>query len=331
MKFYAVKKGRKPGVYRSWEAAKEQVDGYPHAEYKSFTKVTDATDYLNLDQETIKQVFQKGEDSLEQAVAKIQREAHSLKKQSAKAKKDAGASPAVSSSAGQTAAFFATIYTDGGTRNTGNYKGGHVKQTDKAAWAYLIEWEEEGAKKQATAANGEFGATNNKMELTALIEALQKLLELGFNHQSLLFVLDSQYVLNPITKGWLKGWKKRGWKKSTPGEIANLGCWQKLDHLLDQFTNTKFEWTKGHANNRGNEFVDHALNQFMDQMQDKIKRASLKLVLFILAARNNEHDPGKKLIEEITNIVEKLLQPVAILRCINFVKNSFGILLDILR
>ena len=104
--------------------------------------------------------------------------------------------------------FFATIYTDGGTRNTGNFKGGHVRATDKAAWAYLIEWQEDGQQKSVYNSNGEFGATNNKMELTALIEALKKLLELNFNHEPLLFVLDSQYVLNPITKGWLKAGPK---------------------------------------------------------------------------------------------------------------------------
>lgn len=264
MKFYAVRKGRTPGVYRTWEAAKEQVDGFPNAEYKSFAKVTDATEYLNWDQSTIKQVFQKDEDSLEQAIAKVQAESRMLKQKAKTPHKEpqaAGPSEDVGSHK-----FFATTYTDGGTRNTGNYKGGHVKNTDKAAWAYLIEWQNQDQKQSAYDANGEFGATNNKMELTALIEALKKLLELGFNQKPLLFVLDSQYVLNPITKGWLKGWKKRGWKKSSQGAIANLSCWQELDHLLSQFTDTKFEWTKGHANNRGNEFVDHALNEFMDQM-----------------------------------------------------------------
>lgn len=61
-------------------------------------------------------------------------------------------------------------YTDGGTRNTGVYKGGHVKKTDKAAWAYLIEWDDQ----KVHGSGGEYGATNNKMEQTALINALKK-------------------------------------------------------------------------------------------------------------------------------------------------------------
>lgn len=263
MKFYAVKKGRTPGVYRTWDAAKKQVDGFPNAEFKSFSKVTDATDYLDWDQPTIKQVFQKDEDSLEQAIAKIQRASHAVKKKMQVPEHD---KTHVAEIDGISSDYFATIYTDGGTRNTGNFKGGHVKATDKAAWAYLIEWYDNKQKQMAYDSNGEFGATNNKMELTALIEALKKLLQLGFNQQPLLFVLDSQYVLNPIIKGWLKNWKKRGWKKSTSSEIANLACWQELDQLLERFTAAKFEWTKGHANNRGNDFVDHTLNKFMDQM-----------------------------------------------------------------
>ena len=266
MKFYAVKKGHKPGVYRTWDEARKQVEGYSGAEYKSFTKITDAIEYLDWDRKTVHQVFQKDEDSLQKAIAKIQKESRKIKQ-----------NPAIDNTQKVTKAtdqllpadsgnYFATIYTDGGTRNTGNFKGGHVRETDKAAWAYLIEWQDQGHKKSTYDSNGKFGATNNKMELTALIEALKKLLELGFNEKPLLFVLDSQYVLNPITKGWLKNWKKRGWTKSTKGAIANLECWQELEQLLSKFSQTKFEWTKGHANNRGNEFVDHTLNKFMDQM-----------------------------------------------------------------
>ena len=83
MKFYAVKKGRKPGVYRTWEEARKQVEGYSGAEYKSFTKITDATEYLNWDRETVNQVFQKDEDSLQKAIAKIQKESRKIKQNSA--------------------------------------------------------------------------------------------------------------------------------------------------------------------------------------------------------------------------------------------------------
>ncbi|WEV70984.1 ribonuclease H family protein [Lactobacillus sp. ESL0785] len=270
MKFYAVKKGRTPGIYRTWAAAEKQITGFSGAEYKSFTKITDATEYLNWNQETVQEILQPGEDTLQRTIAKIQRASRNIKpeqiKPSPQPHKQLVHKPSQSKPVSKTGSQFATIYTDGGTRNTGNYRGGHVRPTDKAAWAYLIEWQEEGQLQSTYGTNGEFGATNNKMELTALIEALKKLLKLGFNKQKLLFVLDSQYVLKPITEGWLENWKKRGWHKSSKGEIANLAGWQELDNLLGQFTQPQFAWTKGHANNRGNEFVDHTLNKFMDQM-----------------------------------------------------------------
>lgn len=255
MKFYAVKKGRKPGIYRTWDEAKAQVDGFSGAEYKSFTQVTDATDYLNWNKETQGEVIQKSEDNLRNAIDKIVKTNKQISNKTNK--------PVVSNSKSNhqdASDYFATIYTDGGTRNTGVYKGGHVKKTDKAAWAYRIEWDDQ----EVHGAGGEYGATNNKMEQMGFINALQKLLELGFNEKKLLFVLDSQYVLNAINKGWLKGWKKRGWRKSS-GELANKEQWQEIDRLLPQFPNATFSWTKGHANNAGNEFVDHFLNQYMDK------------------------------------------------------------------
>ncbi|MGO2723228.1 MAG: ribonuclease H1 domain-containing protein [Lactobacillus sp.] len=250
MKFYVVKKGRQPGIYRTWPEAKVQVSGYSGAEYKSFTQISDATHYLNWNAETQAAVLAPGEMSLQAAIAKIKQAAVTP-------------APAVSKHSAKPESAV-TIYTDGGTRNTGNYRGGHVRPTDKAAWAYLIEWNQ----RQVSGAGGEYGASNNKMEQTALIEALKKLLALGLAQQELTFVLDSKYVLNAIKLKWLAGWKKRGWKRSN-GPLANVAQWQALDRLLVQFPYTKFEWTKGHANNRGNEYVDHKLNGVMDRMPKK--------------------------------------------------------------
>lgn len=254
MKFYAVKKGRVPGIYRTWDEAKKQVDGYSGAEYKSFTQITDATEYLDWNEKTQGEVLKKDEDTLQNAITKIKQKSLTVKQP---AKKKIAIKKQHTTSTPED--FFAVTYTDGGTRNTGVYKGGHVKKTDKAAWAYLIEWDDQ----EVHGSGGEYGATNNKMEQTALINALKKLIELGFNEKHLLFVLDSQYVLNAINNHWLQGWKKRGWKRSN-GPLKNIPEWQQLDHLLKSFPDSTFEWTKGHANNRGNEFVDHELNRYMD-------------------------------------------------------------------
>ena len=154
-----------------------------------------------------------------------------------------------------------TVYTDGGSRNTGNVAGQHVHHNDKAAWAYRIEMPDQ----LVTDSAGEWGATNNRMEIMAFLRALEQLQQLGQTKTSILFVLDSQYVLNAVTKGWLAGWKRRGWKRSN-GPLVNAELWQAVDHLLPQFTALNYRWTKGHATNQGNVFVDHLLNQTMDQM-----------------------------------------------------------------
>lgn len=252
MKIYAVKKGRVPGVYRNWDETKKQVDGFSGAEYKSFENITDAIDYLGWQEKSREETINIKDDTLENAIEKIK---HNSKKpvKATKNKKTKMQNT-------QSTEYFATTYTDGGTRNTGVYKGGHVKKTDKAAWAYLIEWN--GGSESGS--GGEYGATNNKMEQTALINALKKLIELGFNEKHLLFVLDSKYVLNAINQHWLQGWKKRGWKRSS-GPLKNVPEWKELDRLLQSFPDSTFEWTKGHANNRGNEFVDHKLNEYMDK------------------------------------------------------------------
>ena len=155
------------------------------------------------------------------------------------------------------------VYTDGGSRNTGNVKGGSVKPTDKAAWAYLIV--DKTRNLQLSDSKGEFGATNNQMEITAVLMALRALYKKSLQEEEILLVSDSQYVLNSIQK-WLPGWKKNGWKNASKKEVKNKELWIQIDKALPFFPNIRFEWTKGHANDAGNNFVDELLNETMDKM-----------------------------------------------------------------
>lgn len=233
MKYYAVKKGRITGIYYNWDDTKRQVDGFPGAIYKSFTSMQEAKAFL------------VGEE-VKTPAQNVSRK--TIQTKAAPKKLDLGQ-------------YAAVIYTDGGSRNTGNVAGGHVRQGDKAAWAYLIQLGDQNISDSA----GEFGATNNKMEITALLESLKQLIKLGLNEQKLLFILDSQYVLQAFTKRWIYGWAKRGWTRSA-GELANKELWQEIYRLLPRFKQMNFEWTKGHENNQGNVFVDELLNKTMDRM-----------------------------------------------------------------
>lgn len=225
-KYYAVRRGRNPGIYRSWPECQKQVNGFENARYKSFQTEAEA------------QAFLKATDNYKTKSKSAKKESENLND------------------------YDVVVYTDGGSRNHGNYKGGHVKTTDKAAWAYHIN--DQGQISEGTA--GEFGATNNRMEILALIESIKRLNELKIADKKIIFVLDSQYVLNVITKGWLNGWKRRGYKKADGTAPVNVELWRELDGLLPTIKNKAFSWTKGHAQDEGNNRVDALLNETMDKM-----------------------------------------------------------------
>ena len=216
-KFYAVKKGRKTGIFTTWAECQKQVSGFPKAEFKSFISKQEADNWL-------KEIKSSNEN---------RRKSYSV-----------------------------IVYTDGGSRNHGNKKGVHVKKNDKAAWAYLIKYQ--GSIISDT--DGEYGSTNNRMEIMALKKALLDLKQRELQNEKILVVLDSKYVLDAITKRWLQSWEKNGWKTSAGTGVKNKELWMEISRLLPEFPNLDYQWTKGHANDEGNNLVDELLNKTMDQM-----------------------------------------------------------------
>ncbi|MBQ3276952.1 MAG: ribonuclease HI [Oscillospiraceae bacterium] len=97
---------------------------------------------------------------------------------------------------------------------------------------------------------GEAETTNNRMELTAVLEGLKALKE----PCAVELFSDSQYIVNALNNGWLRDWKRRGWKRRD-GELKNPGLWQELDALLQQHT-VAAHWVKGHADNEYNNRCD---------------------------------------------------------------------------
>ncbi len=98
---------------------------------------------------------------------------------------------------------------------------------------------------------GERETTNNRMELTAVISALQAL---KFPCQVKL-TTDSQYVAKAINEGWLENWKARGWRTAGKAPVKNVDLWQTLDELLI-IHDVQFLWVKGHAGHPENERCD---------------------------------------------------------------------------
>ena len=98
---------------------------------------------------------------------------------------------------------------------------------------------------------GEAQTTNNRMELTALIEALAVLKE----PCEILLCSDSKYVIDGLQKGWAKGWKARGWKKADKSPALNPDPWDRLLTLAQPHT-IRYQWIKGHAGHPENERCD---------------------------------------------------------------------------
>jgi len=97
---------------------------------------------------------------------------------------------------------------------------------------------------------GEMGTTNNRMELTSVISALEALRE----PCAVKLYTDSQYVANAINLGWLDSWQRMGWKRKG-GEVKNPDLWIKLIPLLEKHR-VSFIWIKGHAENTYNNRCD---------------------------------------------------------------------------
>lgn len=102
---------------------------------------------------------------------------------------------------------------------------------------------------------GELGTTNNRMELRAVIEALNLLKR----PCQVVLHTDSQYVQKGISE-WIHGWKKRGWKTASREPVKNVDLWQALDEAQARHQ-IEWRWVKGHAGHVGNERADALANK----------------------------------------------------------------------
>ncbi|MCL2697621.1 MAG: ribonuclease HI [Oscillospiraceae bacterium] len=100
--------------------------------------------------------------------------------------------------------------------------------------------------------------TNNRMELTAVIEALSALRR----PCSVILQTDSRYVADGITKGWAKSWRANNWIKSDKKPALNADLWEKLLELCEMHT-VEFVWVKGHAGHPENERCDELARGFL--------------------------------------------------------------------
>ncbi len=139
------------------------------------------------------------------------------------------------------------IYTDGACR--GN--------PGKGGWGALLRFR--GKEKELY--GGDPATTNNRMELLAVIRALEALKRPGCR---VVLYSDSRYVLSGMTE-WLPGWKARGWKTSAKKPVLNAELWQRLDELAAEH-DIEWRWVKGHSGHPENERADQLANRGIDEL-----------------------------------------------------------------
>ena len=138
------------------------------------------------------------------------------------------------------------IYTDGACRGNPGPGG----------WGALLI----AGKRRKTMHGGEAETTNNRMELTAAIEALNALR----GSRSVLLHTDSKYVMDGINE-WLPNWKKRSWKTANRKPVKNKDLWMALDEAQSRH-DIEWRWVRGHDGNPGNEEADELANRGIDEL-----------------------------------------------------------------
>ena len=108
---------------------------------------------------------------------------------------------------------------------------------------------------------GERATTNNRMELTAVIEALGALKR----PSRVILHTDSQYVMKGITE-WIRGWKAKGWKTAAKEPVKNVDLWRTLDEAVARHE-IQWVWVKGHSGHNGNERADALANKGVESLE----------------------------------------------------------------
>jgi ribonuclease HI len=136
------------------------------------------------------------------------------------------------------------IYTDGACRGNPGPGG----------WGALLRWNGH----ERRLCGGERQTTNNRMEMTAAIHALEALKQ----GCEITLYTDSNYLRQGLTE-WLPNWKRRGWRTAGRTPVKNQDLWQRLDLAVQRHT-VDWHWVRGHSGNEGNELADALANEGLE-------------------------------------------------------------------
>lgn len=263
-KVYAVRIGRRPGIYHTWKECQEQTDRYPGARFQSFARMEDAQAFLH------GAIVKEGTPSERNQLGKRERSASpgplpsakrvpQMKKPMASKVNRPPSSPEHYDPELEKnmAAWEATqddtyveVYTDGSSLGNGS---------GSSTAGYGVYWVEERFHhlNQACRLAGPV-QTNNRAELTAILMAIHLHPE---PFKPLRIWTDSRYAINCINK-WMPLWRKNGWKRLQDKDVSNKDLLQDIEEAMSHCKKRPLlEYVKGHAGALGNEMADKLANQ----------------------------------------------------------------------
>lgn len=208
MPFYAIARGRIPGIYTSWDKAKKQVIGFNGAKFKKFETEIEAQQFV---QENAQQSFST--TNIEKAFGSAFKKENPIETDNN-----------------------LIVFTDGACTNNGKK---NARASFAAAYPFHPEW-------NYAAEIFEEKKSNNVGEFTALIYTLKhcNIVDQEFK-KTLIVYTDSMLLVNTVNK-WMTNWKKNGWKKADGTEISNLELVQTIDELLEK-RKCAIKYTKAHS------------------------------------------------------------------------------------
>ncbi|XP_051880333.1 ribonuclease H1 [Pristis pectinata] len=248
--YYAVRAGRSPGVYGTWDDCKKQVDKFPNASFKKFATEDDAWAFVGTAATSSQSAStecsgqSKTTDESELQNSSGEKHSHSLSDDDngPSSKRFRSTKPFIDLEQKFTYMGDAVaVYTDGCCSSNGR------KQAQAGIGVY---WGPGHSLNLSERLSGR--QTNQRAEIVAACRAIEQAKEL--NIEKLVIFTDSMFTINGITK-WIKSWKTNGWKLSSGGAVINKEDFERLDKLT---SGINIEWmhVPGHAGFTGNEAAD---------------------------------------------------------------------------
>jgi len=226
--YYIVIKGRLPGVYTKWFGtgeAVEQVKDFPGAVYKGFYTREEAVNWLKTFSED---ELIKSSPELVDFIHKTTPENNELTLPPVEEFLKAGK---------------VVIFTDGSA----------IGNPGPGGYGVVMKFREH----RKELSGGFRQTTNNRMEIQACIEGLRALKQ----KSDVVIISDSKYVVESMTKGWVRRWQSNGWRRNDKEMAENIDLWMQMLDLCDRHS-VEFRWIKGHNNTKENERCDQLAVSF---------------------------------------------------------------------